>query len=270
MSALRQEPAGHVDVDGDRIHFTQQGAGLPVLLIHGAFGSGSNFLQTDVGKTLAARHRVIAPDSLGHGASDAPADPSRYRARRRARHLVAVLDALGVERAHVVGYSMGGWMASAFAAYHADRLASLAIGGWDVVQGMYTPAAAWGLPEITYDVLSALVRRDRPQMLEWLKPENEPALAAAVNAMNELAGLGEAVGRCLQPVTLWMGKADLYFAASCRFAAAYGIPLIELPGDHISLIEQHGAEAARRVSDFIENSAAESGAADAMGLLHGS
>ena len=136
---------GHVGIDGDRIHYAEQGTGHPVLLIHGAFGSGSNLLQTDFGAALAKRFRVVAPDSLGHGGSDAPADPARYGARRRAAHLVAVLDAVGIGRAHVVGYSMGGWMASALATFHPDRLASLAIGGWDVVDGMFTPAAAWGL-----------------------------------------------------------------------------------------------------------------------------
>jgi pimeloyl-ACP methyl ester carboxylesterase len=244
---------GYVDASGDRIHYVEQGSGSPLLLIHGAFGSGTRFLrETDFGKTLGEQYRVIAPDSLAHGGSDAPADPSRYGARARASHLVAVLDALGIERAHVVGYSMGGWMASALAAFHPERVASLAIGGWDVVKGMYTPAAAWGLPEITYDVLIALVRRDRPDLVEWVRPDNEPGLAAAVNGMNDLAGLAEAVARCSSPVALWLGEADLYYPASVEFAAAQRITLIALPGDHMSVLEKHGVEAAERVSNFIQ------------------
>lgn len=244
---------GYVDAAGDRIHYVEQGSGSPLLLIHGAFGSGSNFLQTDFATCLAARHRVIAPDSLAHGGSDAPSDPTRYGAYRRALHLAAVLNALGIERAHIVGYSMGGWMASALAAFHPERIASLAIGGWDVLNGMYTPAAIWGLPEITYEVLSGLVRRDRPELLAWVRPENEPGLAAAVEGMNDLGGLAEAVARSKAPVTLWMGEADLYYAASKRFSEVNDISLITLPGDHISLLEHHGVEAARRVSDFIES-----------------
>lgn len=243
---------GYVDAAGDRIHYVEQGGGEPVLLIHGAFGSGTNILQTDFGAFLAGRHRVVAPDSLAHGGSDAPADPARYSARRRASHLAAVLDALGIERAHVVGYSMGGWMASALAAFHPERAASLAIGGWDVVNGMYTPAAAWGLPEISYDILSAMVRRDRPELLDFVRPENAPGLAAVINAMNDLSGLAEAVARSAAPVVLWLGQADLYYAPSVRFAAENGVPLIALPGDHVSMLERHGAEAARQVSGFIE------------------
>jgi len=242
---------GYADTGRDRIHYVEQGSGSPVLLLHGAFGSGANFIQRDFGASLARRYRVIAPDSLAHGGSDAPADRSRYGARQRALHLAAVLDTLGIGQAHVVGYSMGGWMASALAAYHPERVASLAIGGWDVVKGMYTPAAVWGLPEITYDILKAMVQRDRPELLEWVRPGIEPGLAAAVDGMNDLAGLAEAVARCRSPVTIWMGEADLYYAPSVQFTEAHKLPLIVLPGDHVSMLEEHGAEAARRVADFI-------------------
>ena len=242
---------GYVVAAGDRIHYVEQGRGSPVLLIHGAYGSGIDFIQTEFGATLATRYRVIAPDSLGHGRSATPVDPTLYAARRRAFHLAAVLDALGIERAHVVGYSMGGWMASALATFHTERVASLAIGGWDVVNGMYTPAAAWGLPKITGEILNAMVRRDRPELMDWVRPEQEPGLSAAIDGMNDLAGLAEGVAHCAARVALWLGKEDLYYDAAARFAAANDFPVITLPGDHISALEQHGVEAAQRVSDFI-------------------
>ncbi|WP_417317209.1 alpha/beta fold hydrolase [Emcibacter sp.] len=242
---------GYVDAAGHRIHYVEKGSGFPLLLIHGAFGSGTNFLQNHLGSYLAEHFHIIAPDSLAHGESDAPNDPALYGARQRALNLASVLDALDIDRAHVVGYSMGGWMASALATHHPERIASLSIGGWDVVKGMYTPAAAWGLPEITYDILGAMVRRDRPDMLDWLQPENESALAAAVNGMNDLTGLAEGVADCPAPVALFMGKEDLYFNPTKQFAADHDIPFLPLPGDHISLIEQYGAEAGRQISDFI-------------------
>jgi pimeloyl-ACP methyl ester carboxylesterase len=258
---------GYVDAAGDRIHYVERGSGSPLLLIHGAYGSGTRFVETDFGTTLGARYRVIAPDSLAHGDSDKPADPSRYGARRRAFHLAAVLDALGIERLPVVGYSMGGWMASALATFHPERVASLVIGGWDVVNGMYTPAAAWGLPKITGEILNALARRDHPELLDWVRPEHEAGLIAAVDGMNDLTGLAEGVSHCPARVALWMGREDLYYDAAVRFAAANSLPLIELPGDHISTLEQHGVEAARRVSDFIEEAARDVDAAPVAGRL---
>lgn len=255
VNARPGAPERQVDAAGDRIHYVVQGAGDPVLLIHGAFGSGINFLQTDFGQGLAERRRVIAPDSLGHGRSDAPADPGRYGARRRADHLTAVLDALEIERAHVVGYSMGGWMATALATFHPGRIASLAIGGWDVAGGMYTPAAVWGLPEITYDTLVAMVRQSRPELLIGLDPAREAGRAAAINAMNDLGGLADGVVRCPAPTALWLGRDDLYHDASRRFAEANGLSFIGLPGDHVSALETHGGEAARRVGEFIDQAA---------------
>lgn len=246
---------GHVDAGGDRIHYVAQGTGDPVLLIHGAFGSGTGLLQTDFGQALAARFRVIAPDSLGHGDSDAPSDPSRYRPRSRADQLATVLDRLGIERAHVVGYSMGGWMASALATFHPERIATLAIGGWDVAAGMYTPAAVWGLPEITYDTLAALVRETRPELVVGRDPAREAGLAAAINAMNDLAGLADGVVRCPAPTALWLGRDDLYHDASRRFVGEQGLSFIDLPGDHGAVLDAHGAEAARRVGEFIDHAA---------------
>lgn len=248
----RSRTDGFVDAAGQRIHYVEQGSGLPLLLVHGAYSCGAEFLETEFGSFLAGRYRVIAPDSLAHGGSDFPVDPIFYGARRRAAHLVAVLDALAIARAHVVGYSMGGWMASAFASFHPTRVTSLSIGGWDVVDGMYTPAAAWGMPKITGEILNAMVRRDHPEKATWVRPEHEPGLVAAVDGMNDLAGLAEGVARCPAPVALWSGVEDLYYDAVVRFATANGFPMIALPGDHISMLEQHGAEAARQVSDFIE------------------
>ena len=247
---------GYVDVAGGRIHYLDQGEGPPVLLIHGAFGSGFTFLQNTFAASLAPGHRLIAPDSLAHGGSSSPVEQERYGARARAAHLEAVLDTLEIERAHVVGYSMGGWMASALAAFHPERIASLAIGGWDVADGMYTPAAAWGLPKITYDILSAMVRRDRPDLVAWVTPEREPGLAAAVNAMNDLDGLADGVARLPAPVALWIGQDDVYHDAGRRFAEAQGLSFISLPGDHMSVLNEHGVEAARRINAFIEQAAA--------------
>jgi pimeloyl-ACP methyl ester carboxylesterase len=161
---------------------------------------------------------------------------------------------------------MGGWMASAMAAFQPKRLASLTIGGWDVVNGMYTPAAAWGVPKITYEILSGIVRRDSPALLAWLRPQDEPGLAAAVDAMNDLTGLAEAVARRPAPVALWVGESDLYFPPCVRFASAYGFPLLALPGDHITMLDQHGGEAARMLSGFIEEVELTAASASAVGL----
>lgn len=246
---------GHAVSRGDRLHFVQTGEGDPLLLLHGAYGSGEGLLATPFGQTLAARFRIIAPDSLGHGRSDAPPDPARYQARQRADQTAAVLDAAGIERLHVCGYSMGGWTASALAAFHPDRLLSLSIGGWDVQDGMYTPARLWGLEKIDYDILTGMIRQTKPELLEGLTPEREPGLAAAVNGMNDLAGLAEGVLACGAPTAIWMGREDAYDVAARAFAEQHGLTYLSGSGDHSSAIHEHGAEAAEAVMQFISASA---------------
>lgn len=253
--SARQPGQACRETEGDRLHYAVVGSGRPVLLLHGAFGSVTNFLTTDFAAGLSEDSRLIAPDALGHGQSDGPSEPSRYSARRQAARLSALLDALELERAHVVGYSMGGWMASALAAFHPDRVATVAIGGWDVSNGMYTPAAAWGLPEITYHILRNMVRLNRPELLAEVTPAREIGLAAAVNAMNDLEGLADGVARCPAPVGIWMGRDDLYFEAGRRFAGENRLAFIPLPGDHVTTLERHGAEAAARVREFMDAAA---------------
>jgi pimeloyl-ACP methyl ester carboxylesterase len=245
----------YAEADTEHIHYLEGGQGAPLLLLHGAFSNGDEFLRTDFGAHLANRYRIVAPDSLAHGASSAPSDPSRYSARARASQLAAVLDAADLARAHVVGYSMGGWMASALAAFHPERLASLAIGGWDVMRGMYTPAAIWGLKEITGAMLIDMARKENPDLAAWVQPEHERALALAIEGMNDLDGLAEGVAALRAPAALWCGREDLYYDAVVKFAAANDLPVLDLPGDHHSMLYQHGVEAAERVSQFVDASA---------------
>jgi 2-succinyl-6-hydroxy-2,4-cyclohexadiene-1-carboxylate synthase len=102
-----------------------QGQGSPLLLLHGFTGSaGSWWLQLD---HWTARHRVIAPDLLGHGRSDAPADPERYALEAQAAQLADLLDVLEAAPAAVIGYSMGARLALVLALRHPGRVGRLVL-----------------------------------------------------------------------------------------------------------------------------------------------
>lgn len=91
--------------DGVGYEVREAGDGPPVLLLHGFTGSATSWgalLQA-----LTGAHRVIAVDLLGHGGSDAPADPARHAVERQAADLAALLRQLGAAPAAVVGYSFG-------------------------------------------------------------------------------------------------------------------------------------------------------------------
>lgn len=117
--------------DGLRIHYRLDGnaAGPPLVLQHGYSMSLHDWYDPGYVDTLGAAYRLILIDARGHGASDKPHDPDAYRAARMAGDVVAVLDALGLARAHFFGYSMGGRIGFALAREAPARLHSLVLGG---------------------------------------------------------------------------------------------------------------------------------------------
>jgi pimeloyl-ACP methyl ester carboxylesterase len=92
--------------NGIRLRYIQEGAGEPILLLHGRGGSISTWIATGVVENLAKDYRVIALDLRGHGKSGKPHDPKQYGAAM-ALDVVGLLDHLGIDRAHIVGYSLG-------------------------------------------------------------------------------------------------------------------------------------------------------------------
>lgn len=103
------------------IHYDQQGSGSDLVLLHG-LGNSMSVWDAHV-EALAAHHRVLRLDLRGFGASDKP--PGPYSTDMFACDLRNVLDGLAIERAHVLGISMGGVIAQRFALDFGQRLRSL-------------------------------------------------------------------------------------------------------------------------------------------------
>ena len=118
-----------VENQGVKIYFEVRGQGHPVVLLH---GFTSNFQLWELAgyvSGLEKSYRVILIDQRGHGQSDKPHAIEAYSLDKRLGDIILVLDQLGVEQVSLVGYSMGGWLAFALAAYFPERFASLVIGG---------------------------------------------------------------------------------------------------------------------------------------------
>jgi 2-succinyl-6-hydroxy-2,4-cyclohexadiene-1-carboxylate synthase len=111
--------------DGLTLHVERDGSGMPLLLLHGFTGSTATW--DALRDALRDRFGLVAVDLPGHGRSSAPEDAARYRLTRTADDLARVLDALGVDRAAVLGYSMGGRTALQFALAHPDRVRALVL-----------------------------------------------------------------------------------------------------------------------------------------------
>lgn len=111
--------------DGARIAFDVRGGGEPLVLLPGQ--ANPRRWWDPVRDDFAAVYSTIAIDTLGTGASDAPAD-AEYSTRRFGADVVAVLDELGIDRAHVYGTSMGGRAAQWVAIDHPSRVGALVLG----------------------------------------------------------------------------------------------------------------------------------------------
>jgi len=115
-----------VPLRGLRVHFAERGEGPPLLLVHGLLVSHLEW--SDVVPGLAERFRCIAVDLPGFGASDKPGRKGYpYTREAFSETLVALLDELDIEHAHVCGHSMGGSIALTLAADHPGRVDRLAL-----------------------------------------------------------------------------------------------------------------------------------------------
>ena len=131
--------------DGVRMRVVEAGPedGEPLVVLHGY--SDSSFSFSRVLPLLADRYRIIAPDMRGHGCSDRPA--GSYGMDVLADDAVRVMDAIGVERATVLGHSMGGFVAQQVAARHPDRVDRVVLVG-SALRFAGTPAAAGLVPAV--------------------------------------------------------------------------------------------------------------------------
>ena len=109
--------------DGVNIRYVEQGSGEPVVMLHGSGGSLDTWINRGILQNLAKNYRVIAFDARGHGKSGKPHDPNQY-GREMALDTVRLLDHLGIQRAHVVGYSMGANLTSQLLTLRSDHFLS--------------------------------------------------------------------------------------------------------------------------------------------------
>jgi pimeloyl-ACP methyl ester carboxylesterase len=111
----------------DGIRYVERGTGTPVVLVHGFTGSiERSWIDTGVLPDLARDYQVIALDLRGHGKSDAPHHAAAYA--RIAQDVIALMDHLGLPRAHIVGYSLGGIIALKLLTTHPQRFRTAVIG----------------------------------------------------------------------------------------------------------------------------------------------
>lgn len=235
-----------------QIHYSVEGSGPLVVLLHGLLSNAKSWKRWGFVDALADGYCVACIDSLGHGQSDKPSDERLYSLEARSRDVVAVMDALGFEKAHVVGYSMGGWLSVGVAKYHPHRLSSLIVGGWDILHGVEAASSHLAGGRVNFRDQIAAARVDTPALVSWVTPEAEPGLCACWDALADLSHARDAVVNAGVPVLLWSGRDDRNHEPMRAFAIRETLQFLSTGGDHQSAIWKHGVESSGQVRAFLD------------------
>jgi 2-succinyl-6-hydroxy-2,4-cyclohexadiene-1-carboxylate synthase len=238
------------------LNVEQSGAGRSLLLLHGFTGSAATWAP--LSEMLAPYFRTLAPDLIGHGRSASPSAAERYRVERCVSDLLALLDALEIERADVLGYSMGGRVALHLAAAAPDRVGALVLessspGIADAAERLARIAADEALADmIDREGLAAFVERwERLPLFasQARLPEDTRARLHAQRLHNNPLGLANSLrgmGTGRQP-SLWHRLAALNVRTlliagelDAKYRALAGEMLALLPHAHAVIVPGAG------------------------------
>ncbi|MGA7052832.1 MAG: alpha/beta fold hydrolase [Mycobacterium sp.] len=235
----------YLELHGDRIAYRDAGDGPTLLLIHGMAGSSATW-QAIIPR-LSKKFRVIAPDLLGHGMSAKPRGD--YSLGAFAVFLRDLLDELGVDRATVIGQSLGGGIAMQFAHQHRDyceRLALIGSGGLGpdlspLLRVLSAPGAEFVLPIVAPQPVLNLGNK----LGSWLTSAGiqSPRAGQMWHAYSSLsdAQTRRAFLRTLRSVVDYRGQA---VSALNKLHVAEGLPTVLIWGDNDRIIPVAHAYAA--------------------------
>jgi pimeloyl-ACP methyl ester carboxylesterase len=227
---------GYFDSGGVRIRYTDEGAGPPVVLIHGFIASGDlNWRMPGVVGLLARNYRVITLDNRGHGKSDKPTDVGDYGVKM-VQDALRLLDHLKIARAHFVGYSMGGMITVKLATMAPERMLSAVVGG----MGWIRP----GSPVLDRDERRALAG----------------PLRACALAFPTLGITREELAAIKLPAIIVIGANDgLLRRVEALREVRPDIPVVEVPGaNHLNCIFK--PEFRKAIKEFLDKQVAASSA----------
>jgi pimeloyl-ACP methyl ester carboxylesterase len=259
-----------IEVDGQHWHYLEGGQGPALVALHGFGADADHWLR--VAPLLRKRFHIVAPDLIGFGTSS-PGERLPFDIASQAQRLGRLLDAIGIDRCILAGNSMGGWIATRFAADHPERVAALwllaPLGVKNCQKGELLDAIDQGRESpMTINSLRDFDRRVyRPMFARapWLPYPlriyyGRDALrrrSAAVRMFGEVRDsaepLEDTAARIAAPVLLPWGDLDRAVHVSGAAALASVVPGIEVqrqPGiGHLPMLEAAGVSA-RGFLDF--------------------
>ena len=218
--------------DGTKLYYEEVGSGTPVVFVH-EFAGDYRTWEPQL-RYFARMHRCVTFSARGYPPSEVPTDPARYGQDIVRRDVIAIMDALGIAKAHVVGHSMGAYTALHVGIHHADRCISVTAAGcgWGSVadpaarEAMRKEAAA-NAALFTENTASPRRPRSMP-MVRAVRPTRTKTRAALPNSRaccREHSATGHALTMAMLQAkrpTLWDLEAEL---------KRFSVPLLVVVGD---------------------------------------
>ncbi len=209
----------------------------PIVLVHGfASNHAVNWVSTLWAKTLMhAGFRVIAFDNRGHGQSEKLYDPEAYGSGRMAEDVGRLMDHLGIERADVMGYSMGARITARFALNHPDRVRSILLGGLGtnlIKENLLPLSIAEAMEAPSLDGLNDPMQRMFRAFAEQTKSDLK-ALAACIRGARRTL-TAEEIGLISTPTLISVGTVDTVAGSANGLASLMQhAEVVDIPGrDH--------------------------------------
>lgn len=264
------------DSNGVKIRYVTEGKGQAVVLIHGWMADSSMWGCDAAGNTKldtknADEFQVIALDCRGHGKSDKPRDADKY-GREMANDVVRLLDHLKIEKAHLIGYSSGAFIAGHVVAIHPERVLSVIYAGQaPIVTELIKPndfsecevfakAVDEGKGLGAYILAVTPDDRRKPNEMQanaiaqyMFKDKDVQAIARAGNTFKELRVSGDLLRKCPVPTLFIRGENESEHVKS-RVAAVRKlldrgeVKIIE-DGDHMTTLAK--PEFAETILEFL-------------------
>jgi pimeloyl-ACP methyl ester carboxylesterase len=221
--------------DGTRLHVEETGAGTPVLFIHEYAGDYRSW-EPQL-RHFCRQHRCVTYSQRGYPPSEVPSDPARYSQDLARDDVIAVMDALGIDRAHVVGHSMGAYTALHVGTHYPQRCLSVTAAGcgWGSTpdpakrDAMKALAADTGKMFTDEGIASAAAKYADAPMRQAFKNKDPRGWAEFSRMLAEHSAEGHAhtmLNLQLKRPTLWEMENEL---------KAFSVPLLVIVGDEDDL-----------------------------------
>jgi len=248
----------YVDNDGVKIHYHVEGNGPDIVMQHGLTNSMQNWYAYGFVEELKKSNRLVLIDARGHGKSDKPHDPEDYDLKLRVNDVLSVMDDLNIDKAHYMGYSMGGRIGFGIVLYALDRFNSLIIGGMsaDTPNTDIPPEDRINLLRQGMNAYVEDAEKNEGPMENARKERllaNDPeALIAATIAPRGTDGVEDKLSDIRLPCLLYCGDADGYFEAAKKSAELIPTAMfIEIPGLNHGQVARAGSEVIPHVTRFL-------------------